>query len=130
MSRNRSPKHPGQSTEGWTWPVDLGRYDRNEELSTAENRALDIVSRDQKYNRRGFVHDALPDLERLLIPVYDVFDFTGAGKELRRRTKNALLREMNCRRTAYWAWSHDEWLESLNGESQAARQLRSTVTTN
>jgi len=101
----------------WRWPVNVYGYDRSRWLSGVEREALDHAVRDMDSNRKGYVHRALPKLTRLIRPVYDVFDLIGTGKELRRRAKNALLREMHWRGRPYWDWSKEEWCRTLNGET-------------
>lgn len=53
---------------------------------------------------------AWENLERLLRPVHDALDFTGARGWTRTGVVTLLMREMHDRDASFWAWSRDEWL--------------------
>ncbi len=86
-------------------------YDRSPELTTIECAALEYVALHQ--GGRGLDRD-YRKLERLVRPIYDVLD-AGARPHpsLYCQTRRRICIDMHRRRKAYWAWSEDEWVETV-----------------
>ncbi len=104
--------------------MDLSIYDRQGKLSDAEQEAVGLALQGIRSHTRGYIREALPELRRLLAPLFDVFEVMGAADHVARRTRNALLREMLVRRTAYWAWDREDWMQIMRGTSEAMHPHR------
>jgi integrase len=101
----------------WTWPVDRERYDRSPSLQSTESAQLkQLLSRFDR-GATTWPGGARQILERLLRPVHDTLDFTGAEGWTRTGVVTLLMREMDNRATTFWAWDHDDWLETLTPDS-------------
>jgi Phage integrase family len=110
----------------WEWPVDLTTYERTPGLRSSERAELErfIPHGEPRYVRdvRWF-GESSPALERLLRPLQDALNVTRADKRVRRDTICTFLLEMDSRASAFWAWTHDEWVEIL-GNSVSSFQER------
>lgn len=109
-----------QRIDGWAWPLDLSRYNRAGGLAGAEREALEMVASDLSLDKRGYLHHALPQLVRLLEPVYDAFEILAPGEYARRLARKALLLDTRGRQRAYWAWDDEEWSRTIAGETAGA----------
>lgn len=97
--------------EVWSWPVNPKVYDQRGELQKNESAALEYLVSRQLYGH--FLGRVRRDLERLTQPVLDVVAATGTPKQSGGGAMGALILEMHLRRTSYWAWSREEWIEIL-----------------
>jgi hypothetical protein len=97
--------------EVWSWPVDPTIYDQRAELQNNESAALEYLVSRQLYGH--FLGRVRRDLARLTQPVLDVVAATGTPKQSGGGAMGALVLEMHLRRTSYWAWSREEWIETL-----------------
>lgn len=113
----------------WEWPVDLTTYERTPELRSSERAELErfIPHGEPRYVRyvRWFGEPSLA-LERLLRPLQDVLNVTRADKRVRRDTICTFLLEMDSRASAFWAWSHDEWVEILGNSVSSFHERHHT----
>lgn len=99
--------------------MDPSRYDRTQELSAAEREALAEFVEALEAGANMRVPAALARLKRLMVPVADVCDLMGSHREARKCTRGALAREMHRRGTPYWAWTEEQWSQTLKGEGSA-----------
>ncbi len=103
-------------TDAWSWPVDPALYDRRGKLQKNELAALEyLVSRQLYGHFRGRVRQ---DLARLTQPILDVVDATGTPKQSGDGAIGALVLEMRVRRSSYWVWPREVWLEILCARGQ------------
>jgi hypothetical protein len=105
--------HTKLATTTWRPLVDVTTYDRDPELSQDEYNVLDAIMHRPGKRTGGWGKQAHRVLQRLLRPLYDVYDISGTNRNTRRRSVSRLLVEMHQRRTAFWGWDHDEWLETV-----------------
>lgn len=102
----------------WEWPLDLNAYDRTPVLSEDEYRALEQKINSPhhaQFQRRPWRH-----LTRLFQPIEDALAHCSDGqRHTRDEVIRVMAREMYRRRTPFWAWSLEDWLETA-GESDAS----------
>jgi hypothetical protein len=101
----------------WRWPLDLAGYDRRAALTRRELAAL---NRRARFPRRlgHWTPRFHEELGRLTRPVTDALEHLDIRTDRVRATVQRLLtREMDRRRTSYWAWSEDAW-HALLGTSR------------
>src|SRR2546421_2415586 len=83
---------------------------RGEEQGALESL---IISREREQG--GRIPQRLKHtLHRLLLPISDVLDRTQIDESSRRGTTRLLALGMHQRKTAFWAWSSEEWVEMLS----------------
>jgi integrase len=100
----------------WPWPVNVLEYDRTPLLSEAEHAELDRVlhlPHSQIRQRARCI------LQRLFRPIDDVLAHVHASVRTGRDTRRIMASEMLRRGTTFWAWSCEQWLESI-GSTPAA----------
>jgi integrase len=100
----------------WQWPLNLDNYDRTPVLSEAERVEIDRRLHDplgQLHKRTKTV------IRRLLLPLYDVLELVHARRMARYGSIRTMLIEMHRRQTPYWAWSAEEWAESVCSDTTA-----------
>jgi len=96
----------------WKWPLDPQRYDRRPALRASEVAALGyLVARERPYGH--FPEWVTRDLCRLTQPLNDVKQIVNPPKQSWGGVVSVLIVEMHRRRTSYWAWSEDDWIEIL-----------------
>jgi integrase len=110
-----APCSPSPHTS-WPWPVNLLAYDRHPLLSEAERTELDRKMKISHYLIRGKTRGIL---HRLFRPIDDVLACVHASARVGHATRRVMASEMHRRGTAFWAWSCEEWLESI-GATPAA----------
>lgn len=105
----------------WEWPVDIMSYDRTPWLTNEEQVALEcwIVSREREQSGR-IPHHLKKTLHRLLLPLSDVLDSTPIDESSRRGAIRLIVLGMHQRKTAFWAWSSEEWIEMLSTKKRKA----------
>jgi hypothetical protein len=105
----------------WTWPEQLATYDKRPDLSELEATTLAKYARQYRECRTQKTMDFRGTLDRLIGPLEDVFSFTETRRYWRSLTIFFMLREMARRNRSYWAWSKEEWIETMaarKGERQ------------
>jgi hypothetical protein len=95
----------------YSWPINVAAYDCNPRLSEIEHTAL--ASRFENMHTQQERHAVKLNLHRLLCPIEDVLTFLHADPNTRYDMIRVLLFEMHRRGTPFWAWSSEEWLESV-----------------
>ncbi len=114
---NQQHKPTSSVTISWAWPINISTYDCNPLLSEAERVALrNRFKEKQTKQERDSIKLAL---HRLLQPVEDVLLFLHADSNTRYDMIRIILFEMHRRETAFWAWSAEEWLESVCSDPTA-----------
>lgn len=111
------------ATPVWQWPVDLHVYDRTPYLYPAEQQELDRVI--QQFDNPGsHVWSPLTNeaLARLVRPLYDALAVTGAEGKMHGSAVSLLMRQMQSRRTSFWAWGPEAWSEILCPNFQRFKQ--------
>ena len=101
----------------WNWPVDRERYDRSPMLQPSESTQLKQLINRFDRGATTWPRGAWQKLERLLRPVHDTLDFTGARGWTRTGVVTLLRREMLDRDSSFWAWGHEDWLAILTPDS-------------
>ena len=119
MSRTvRTASSPGSVVGGddeWSWPLDLAADDSRPELSPVEREALASVISCIGRSRTRL--DQFPaETHRLLRPLQDVLDHTGANGHVRVNLFRVVAIQTHERRCSAWGWTHDEWVRLLNRE--------------
>lgn len=112
MSIGPAKKREQEREVQWVWPLDLARYDQRPGLSKEERAAMrDILegSRRKEFSREPWK----TSLKRLLTPILDALEFTGAGQPITGTVVGILLREMSRRESSFWSWSEQEWVKML-----------------
>lgn len=99
-------------------------FDRSGTLSGEEREVIDYaVAHAGLYSARthplGF--------ERLLSPLLAALDFAGIPGAEHYYAVRVLLNEMHRRQTSYWAWSPDDWWETIGQTREAFCQRHGTV---
>ena len=67
-----------------------------------------------RFYRYGRTMDFGPSLNRLVQPLNDALDYTGISTNHRRYVLLFFLREMEERKRAFWGWTADEWINSID----------------
>lgn len=107
----------------WHWPVDLRAYDRTSSLHLAEQQELDRVI--QQFDEPGsHIWSPLTNqmLARLVHPLYDVLAVTRASGKTHGSAVSLIMRQMQVRRSSFWAWGPEEWKEILCSSFQNFKQ--------
>jgi hypothetical protein len=113
---------PQKANDGpWIWPIDLERYDRSPHLTRAETNMLTHYTEAYRFYRYGRTMDFGATLDRLVRPLNEVLDYTEIITNRRKYVLLFLLREMAERKRAFWGWSTQEWIDSIDAP-QPARQ--------
>lgn len=103
---------PLQTT--WTWPLRLDCYDRTSSLSVSEREALSTLVQRHSPRRRGTWPIAVETaLHRLLWPLQETLDYLDIPRNKHGVVMRVLIVEMQRRQTSFWAWSDDEWVETI-----------------
>ncbi len=98
----------------WTWPLPFDTYDRTTSLSQAEREALATVVQRHPPRRRGTWPDAVETaLHRLVLPLQETLDYLGVPRMKHGVVMRVLVVEMQRRDTSFWAWSDQEWVETI-----------------
>jgi hypothetical protein len=72
-----------------------------------------------RFYRYGRTMDFGTELDRLVRPLNDTFDYTGIKTMQRRYTLFFFLREIEKRGRSYWGWTTDEWIDTINARVKA-----------
>ena len=111
------------STPLWTWPVERRHYDCTPSLSKQEMIALELwISREEREHGGGVPQHVRATLHRLIRPLSDVLNVTGASGSVGRGTVRFMLYWMLHRQTAFWAWSSEEWIELLAAKARQTQE--------
>ncbi|GCF11878.1 tyrosine-type recombinase/integrase [Dictyobacter arantiisoli] len=107
---------------GWQWPIHLTAYDRTPQLSEAEIQELEAITHHPKADYLVCCKRVRQVLDRLVRPLNDALDVTNASVDARGLVVHKLLCEMLARRTSFWIWTVDDWIQILGDCSQAYYQ--------
>jgi integrase len=110
---NQSRGRPGANEEGWTWPVDVSRYDQNDSLTPDEFAELSAYVRRFENHNSNHPQRFHTAMVRLALPINNVFDLSRLRPEMRGRAIYYLFREMHRRNRSFWGWSPEEWVETI-----------------
>ena len=111
---------PKKADDGrWKWPININRYDRSPALTSAERKTLANYAEAYRFDRHGRTMDFGTILNRLIRPLNDTFDYTGIKTNQRRYTLFYFLRETERRGRPFWAWSTEEWIETIGARREA-----------
>ncbi len=102
--------HPDHPLPLWQWPVDLAAYDREPALRDPERAALAAWLAHPPPPGRAWTAPPLPRLVAPLTAILTVYRINHASQ---REVMQVLALEMHRRGTAFWAWTADQWQESL-----------------
>ena len=106
-----------EQREHWHLPVDLTAYDRSPAFRKQELLDLDQVM------KRLFLPPVLPaSLERVIQPINDVLEVSTSYLKNRQYARRTLLVEMQRRRTPFWAWTSEDWMDILRKNSTEFEQ--------
>jgi integrase len=105
----------------WSWPVQLEDYDRATSLTDAERSFLGHSN--PRVNYSGSRFPALAAVRRLVEPLDDVFRHIEVRKQKGDVLVALLLREMGKRQTSFWAWSDQQWIETMSAHRYFAGWL-------
>lgn len=94
----------------WSWPVNLASYDQHPVLTHKEWQALDALIHHFATGKQRWLPHTAQQLERLLRPLHDVFDYVGGCDRSRRRAIHIMLRNMHRQQASYWGWNWSQWL--------------------
>jgi len=112
---------PSESTRIWRMPIVPESYDRSP-LTSSELEALAIACRlGLKSKGLTGLKRATATLQRFQQPIFDVVALRSDDLRRYRAFRCFLYEEMLRRKTSFWEWSTQEWIETL-GITQAARK--------
>src|SRR5579859_3211688 len=97
----------------WSWPLDITRYDRTPFLTPFEKEELAYLVTRREQRCGAWRKQSYVILERLLRPIHDVINLRTQNIRVHADAIRVFLLEMHRRGTAYWAWSTDEWIETI-----------------
>ena len=105
MSVGPAKKREQERRVRWDWPLDLARYDQKPSLSKGERTAIKEMLEGPR--RKEFSREPWKTrLRRLLTPVLDTLEFTGAKQPVTGTLIGILLREMSRRESSFWSESN------------------------
>ena len=111
---------PKKADDGsWIWPIDTERYNRLPELTPVEETMLTRYAEAYRFYRYGRTMNFGTELDRLVRPLNDTFDYTGIKTMQRRYTLFFFLRETEKRGRSFWGWTTDEWIDTINARREA-----------
>ena len=111
---------PKKANDGpWTWPIVLERYDRSPQLTRVERDVLTHYEKEYRFYRYGRTMNFGAALDRLVQPLNDTLDYTGIATSKRKYVLFFLLREMAQRKRAFWGWTTEEWIDSIDARRDA-----------
>ncbi len=112
---------PSEPPRVWRMPIVPESYDRSS-LTSSELEALAIACRlGLKSKGLTGLKRATARLQRFQQPIFDVVALRSHALNRRRAFRCFLYEEMLRRKTSFWQWSHQEWIETL-GITQTARK--------
>ncbi len=100
----------------WQWPLHLDHYDCHPELTAEEWEALNLLQQRRAAGNMHWQVQTTGTLQRLLQPLDDVLDLTGANTGRRFHTIGYVIREMTRLEKPYWGWSTADWIDCLTVE--------------
>lgn len=125
LSLTDTPSSP--TPAGWRWPVDVTRYDRTSALTEEEQTELAVMMDRFSKDILSWRKASRETLQRLLHPLYDVFQVMGTRTRSYSRISHVLLWEMHQRQISFWGWSEADWLEVIGQHEGDFRQRHDTV---
>ena len=97
----------------WSWPIDLSRYDCSPGLQATKAGQLHELLERFDRGATTWPHGGRENLARLLQPLNDTLQFTGASGWTRAGVITLLFRQMDRRETTFWGWDRREWCSIL-----------------
>lgn len=94
----------------WHWPLPIASYDQTPDLRDAERAEIARQLHDPMRPGRTASQTVIG---RLLLPLSDVLAFVHAHRMVRSDMIHIMLIEMHRRGTAFWAWSAEEWAQTI-----------------
>ncbi len=94
------------------WPFDVTKYDRSPDLTAAEVAELAHLA-GRRARQGHWANRTLRILQRPRQPVMDLVAMTEAKECARCGVIAVLVLEMHRRQRAFWAWTSEEWVETL-----------------
>lgn len=101
----------------WTWPIQVGRYDRREWLTSSEYQELKRISERRQAGKHKWLKQTHKTLSRLLQPIHDVFEVIQASAQGRFNATRVILQETFTRQLPLWAWKREDWIEILQSNA-------------
>src|SRR5260370_7084862 len=108
-----------QREEAWCWPLNLDGCEKGRSVSGNRSAALQkllVLTQGHTYPRTKQI------LQRLVRPIDDALTAIHASPLVCRETLRLMLFEMHRRGTTFWAWSLEEWQESLCSDTNLFAQ--------
>jgi hypothetical protein len=109
----------------WHWPLSLSGYDQRPDLDALERAELATLVGHIEGGHRNLVYQLIraamltsTALTRLVAPLCDVLDATGALGQPRQMTLRLLLQETHRRKLAHWGWERPDWLALLGTDAE------------
>lgn len=116
-------QEPKKADDGpWVWPIDLDRYDRSSALTAAEEDMLTRYAEAYRFYRYGRTMDFGETLDRLVKPLNDALDYAGIRTLFRKYVLLFFLREIAERKRAFWGWTTEEWIETIERQKKVEYQ--------
>lgn len=111
-----------KTTDTWSWPIDTTKYDQAHGL-TARERSFFTVELPSRVKFSKTRQPSLDAVQRLVHPLYDVFDFIEFKGPERRSLLFYLLEEMGSKNRALWAWTDAEWIGIIERRRQDGNRI-------
>ena len=114
--------HPALApAPAWSWPLDVGAYDRTPALRPGEAVALATLVGELD-RRLPWPALAPQTLARVVRPVEDALAAVGIGGQQRTAVLRTLASETHRRGRVLWGWTPAEWVETLGATERAFRR--------
>jgi len=120
IRQSRGGQSPKQE---WSWPVDSNRYDLNPALTSLERTALRPYADPRHLRTVKRLARLEPPLRRLIEPINDVLDHTKPTHYGKSYLVLYLMREMNRRQRAFWGWTPEQWIETINQRREGQHHI-------
>ena len=103
-----------QRASEWHWPIDIELYDRNPALTHLEKQELAyLITRHSGSSAGPWKQRSRAGLKRLIDPLHDACNLMLIDSHRQCHATRVLIKEMYRRETSFWAWSDDEWVETI-----------------
>ena len=114
MRRSEDEKQTLSPDRSFHWPIDVTRYDRTPELSSAEREALKLFVKPPR-DRALVVESACQQghLARLIGSLQDALAVVEGEERLKTNTLYLYLRMCARDGRPFWAWEYETWLQVL-----------------
>lgn len=102
-----------EAASPWPWPIDIHQYDRTQLLTTSEQEAVHTIVQHLDRATANYPPQCLTALQRLTRPIHDVTTHLQVPRPTRPMVQHTIIREMDRRKTSFWAWTADDWIVTL-----------------